>query len=90
MAAAFSLTLAETCLVEHLLAGCNLKESAAALGVATTTAKTHLEAIFRKTGVKRQAQLGAAGRPRHPRGVPAPIAACLCADATRRKGFNDK
>ena len=57
MAAAFPLTLAETRLVEHLLAGRNLKESAAALGVATTTAKTHLEAIFRKTGAKRQAQL---------------------------------
>ena len=57
MAAAFSLTPAETRLVESLLAGRSLKETAAALGVAMTTAKTHLENIFQKTGVKRQAEL---------------------------------
>lgn len=57
MAAAFSLTSAETRLVERLLAGRSLKESAAALGVAPTTAKTHLENIFQKTGARRQAEL---------------------------------
>ena len=57
MAAAFSLTSAETRLVENLLAGHSLKESAAALGVAVTTAKTHLENIFQKTGVRRQVEL---------------------------------
>jgi DNA-binding CsgD family transcriptional regulator len=57
MATAFSLTSAETRLVENLLAGLSLKESAAALGVATTTVKTHLENIFQKTGVRRQAEL---------------------------------
>jgi DNA-binding CsgD family transcriptional regulator/PAS domain-containing protein len=57
MATAFSLTLAETRLVEHLLGGDSLKESAAALGIAMTTAKTHLENVFQKTGVKRQAEL---------------------------------
>jgi DNA-binding CsgD family transcriptional regulator/PAS domain-containing protein len=57
MAAAFSLTPAETRLVEHLLAGHGLKEAAAALGVAITTAKTHLENVFQKTGVRRQVDL---------------------------------
>ena len=57
MATAFSFTPAETRLVEHLLAGRSLNESAAALGVAMTTAKTHLENIFQKTGVGRQADL---------------------------------
>ena len=57
MAAAFSLTSAETRLIENLLAGLSLQESAAALGVARTTAKTHLENIFQKTAVRRQAEL---------------------------------
>ena len=57
LAAAFSFTRAETRLVEHLLAGHSLKDSATALGVAMTTAKTHLENIFQKTGVRRQADL---------------------------------
>ena len=57
MATAFSLTLAETRVVEHLLGGHSLKESAAALGIATTTAKTHLENIFQKTGVRRQVEV---------------------------------
>ena len=57
MAATFSLTFAETRLIENLLAGRTLKESAAELGVAMTTVKTHLENIFQKTGVRRQAEL---------------------------------
>ncbi len=57
LATTFSLTPAETRLVEHLLAGRNLKESAGALGVAMTTAKSHLENIFQKTGVRRQGEL---------------------------------
>jgi DNA-binding CsgD family transcriptional regulator/PAS domain-containing protein len=57
MAAAFGLTAAETRLVESLLAGRSLAETAAALGVAMTTAKTHLDNIFQKTGVHRQADL---------------------------------
>jgi DNA-binding CsgD family transcriptional regulator len=57
MATAFSLTLAEKRLVEHLLGGNSLRESAAVLGVAVTTARTHLENIFQKTGVRRQAEL---------------------------------
>jgi DNA-binding CsgD family transcriptional regulator len=57
MAIAFSLTPAETRVVEHLLAGRSLKETAAALDVAVTTAKTHLENVFQKTGAKRQSEL---------------------------------
>jgi DNA-binding CsgD family transcriptional regulator len=57
VAAAFSLTPAETRLVDSLLAGRTLAETAATLGVAMTTAKTHLENIFQMTGVKRQAEL---------------------------------
>jgi DNA-binding CsgD family transcriptional regulator/PAS domain-containing protein len=57
MAAAYRLTPAETRLIESLLAGRGLKDSAAALDIATTTAKTHLEHIFEKTGVNRQAEL---------------------------------
>ena len=57
MATAFFLTPAETRLIESLLAGRSLRETTAALGVAMTTAKTHLENIFQKTGVKRQAEL---------------------------------
>jgi DNA-binding CsgD family transcriptional regulator len=56
MAAAYGLTPAETRLVEALLAGRNL-ETAVALDIAVTTAKTHLDNIFQKTGVNRQAEL---------------------------------
>ena len=43
MATAFFLTPAETRLIESLLAGRSLRETTGALGVAMTTAKTHLE-----------------------------------------------
>lgn len=57
IAAAFDLTPAETRVLGSLLAGRTLAETAEALGVAPTTAKSHLEAIFAKTGVSRQADL---------------------------------
>ena len=57
MAAVYGLTPAETRLLESLLGGRSLAETAAALGVAMTTAKTHLDNIFRKTSVNRQAEL---------------------------------
>jgi DNA-binding CsgD family transcriptional regulator/PAS domain-containing protein len=56
-AAAFGLTQAETRVLACLFAGRTLAESAANLGIAGTTAKTHLEHIFLKTGVTRQAEL---------------------------------
>jgi DNA-binding CsgD family transcriptional regulator len=57
IAAVYGLTPAETRLLECLLAGRNLAETAANHGIAVTTAKTHLDSIFRKTGVHRQAEL---------------------------------
>jgi DNA-binding CsgD family transcriptional regulator/PAS domain-containing protein len=57
MAAFYGLTPAETRLLECLLAGRNLAETAAVLGIAMTTAKTHLDNVFQKTGVNRQAEL---------------------------------
>jgi DNA-binding CsgD family transcriptional regulator len=57
LAAAFGLSPAETRVMESLVAGRSLKETAAELGVAITTAKTHLDNIFQKTGVHRQAEL---------------------------------
>jgi DNA-binding CsgD family transcriptional regulator/PAS domain-containing protein len=57
LAAAFGLTPAETRLLASLFAGRTLAETAATLGIAGTTAKTHLEHIFLKTGVTRQAEL---------------------------------
>jgi DNA-binding CsgD family transcriptional regulator len=56
-AATFRLTPAETRVLASLLAGRTLAETATALGIATGTAKTHLENIFSKTGVTRQADL---------------------------------
>jgi DNA-binding CsgD family transcriptional regulator len=57
VAEAFGLTKAESRVLSRLLAGRTLAETAADLGVSFATARTHLEAIFLKTGVKRQAEL---------------------------------
>jgi DNA-binding CsgD family transcriptional regulator/PAS domain-containing protein len=57
VAAAFGLTPAETRVLANLLSGSTLAETAASLGIAMTTAKTHLDNIFQKTGVSRQAEL---------------------------------
>jgi DNA-binding CsgD family transcriptional regulator/PAS domain-containing protein len=57
VAAAFGLTPAETRVLASLFAGRTLTETADTLSIAGTTAKTHLEHIFLKTGVTRQAEL---------------------------------
>jgi DNA-binding CsgD family transcriptional regulator/PAS domain-containing protein len=57
LAAAFGLTPAETKALASLFAGRTLTETAATLGITRPTAKTHLEHIFLKTGVTRQAEL---------------------------------
>jgi DNA-binding CsgD family transcriptional regulator len=57
IAAVFGLTPAETRVLACLLAGRTLTEAAVALGIAPSTARTHLDAIFSKTGVTRQADL---------------------------------
>ena len=56
-AAAFGLTPGETRVLTSLLAGPTLAETAATLGIAAATAKTHLDNIFSKTGLSRQADL---------------------------------
>lgn len=56
-AAAFGLTPAETRVLASLVGGHSLVKAAAKLGIAPTTAKWHLENVFAKTGVARQADL---------------------------------
>ena len=55
--AAYGLTPAETRLLTSLLGGRTLAATAATLGIAATTARTHLDNIFSKTGVTRQVDL---------------------------------
>jgi DNA-binding CsgD family transcriptional regulator len=57
IASVFGLTPAETRVLASLLAGRTLAETAGDLGIASTTARTHLDNIFAKTGVSRQADL---------------------------------
>lgn len=57
LAAAFDLTNAETRVLAGLMAGRSLSVVAAELGIAATTARTHLNHIFGKTGISRQAEL---------------------------------
>ena len=56
-AAAYGLTPAEARMLVRLLGGRTLAGAARDLGIAATTAKSHLESIFAKTGVSRQADL---------------------------------
>jgi DNA-binding CsgD family transcriptional regulator len=57
MATTYELTTTEARVLASLLTGSTLAETAAALGIAPTTARTHLDKIFSKTGVTRQADL---------------------------------
>jgi DNA-binding CsgD family transcriptional regulator len=53
----YGLTPAETRVLQHLIAGASITEAATALGVSETTAKTHRNHIFLKTGVSRRTDL---------------------------------
>ena len=53
----FDLTPAETTLALALVNGSTLEEAADALDISKNTARSHLRAIFSKTGVTRQATL---------------------------------
>lgn len=53
----FDLTPREASLAAALASGKSLQEAAALNGIRYSTARTHLEHIFRKTGVKQQTQL---------------------------------
>ena len=57
LARAFNLTAAEIRVMESLMAGHTLAETARHFGIARSTAKTHLDHIFAKTGVSRQTEL---------------------------------
>jgi DNA-binding CsgD family transcriptional regulator/PAS domain-containing protein len=57
LAALFDLTLAETRVLEGLLIGRTLSETAKTNAIALSTARTHMAKIFSKTGVSRQAEL---------------------------------
>jgi DNA-binding CsgD family transcriptional regulator len=57
VATAFGLTPAETRVLASLLAGRTLAETARTLGNSRSTVNTHLDHIFQKTGVTRQADL---------------------------------
>jgi DNA-binding CsgD family transcriptional regulator len=57
LAASFGLTPTETRVLERLAGGATLPQAAKALGIAHSTAKTHLFHIFSKTGVSRQTDL---------------------------------
>jgi DNA-binding CsgD family transcriptional regulator/PAS domain-containing protein len=57
IAATFGLTPAETRVAARVLSGKTVAEAAADVGVAVTTARTHLASIFAKTGVSRQSEL---------------------------------
>jgi DNA-binding CsgD family transcriptional regulator len=55
--AALSLTRAEAKLAALIFAGDTVRDAAANMGVAETTAKTHLMSVFNKTGVAKQSEL---------------------------------
>jgi len=57
VATIFGLTPAENRVLSRLLTGNTVAEAAADLGVSPTTVRTHLDAIFAKTGVSRQSEL---------------------------------
>ena len=57
VASSFGLTPAEKRVLSRVLTGSTVAEAAADLGVAPTTARTHLDSIFAKTGVSRQSEL---------------------------------
>jgi DNA-binding NarL/FixJ family response regulator len=57
LATTYELTPAETRVLSCLLVGRSLAEAASELRVAPSTVKTHLDVIFRKTGVGRQSEL---------------------------------
>ena len=55
--ALFNLSKAEAALASELVRGASLEEAAAELAVSRNTAKSQLQAIFQKTGTKRQSDL---------------------------------
>ncbi len=54
---AHRLSRAEVALVERMVDGLSLNQSASALGISAHTARSHLKSVFAKTGARRQADL---------------------------------
>lgn len=67
VAALYDFTPAESRIFASLCRGKSLDEAATALGIAKSTARTHLLRVFAKTGCKRQAELVALGASLSPR-----------------------
>lgn len=57
LASRFQLTPAEARVAAHLAAGRSLREVAESTGVRPSTLRSHLQAVFDKTGVRRQSAL---------------------------------
>ncbi len=57
LAQLYGLTAREAALVVLLLDGLDLRDAAERLGLAMNTVRTHLRAVFNKTGTRRQAEL---------------------------------
>lgn len=57
LSALFSLTTMEARVLERIAAGLTNAEIAATMSIATSTVRTHLQHVFDKTGVRRQAEL---------------------------------
>jgi DNA-binding CsgD family transcriptional regulator len=53
----YGLTHAETVVLSEIARGSGLAPAAAAVGVSLSTARTHLQRVFEKTGTRRQAEL---------------------------------
>ena len=53
----YGLTAAEIAVAERLMNGDTPQQAAAALGIKVSTARFHLAALFRKTEMRRQAEL---------------------------------
>jgi DNA-binding CsgD family transcriptional regulator len=57
ISSAYGLTTSETIVLGQILEGRTLDEAAELIGVARSTVKTHLDAIYAKSGVRRQTDL---------------------------------
>ncbi|MCZ6616806.1 MAG: alpha/beta fold hydrolase [Gammaproteobacteria bacterium] len=55
--ASFGLTASEAAVANSLASHLTLKETAVALGISVNTARNHLQAVFDKSGIKRQSDL---------------------------------
>ncbi|WP_406855175.1 helix-turn-helix transcriptional regulator [Alsobacter sp. KACC 23698] len=55
----YALTITEVQVLKHIVEGQSLGEAAAVLGIARSTVKTHVDALYAKCGVNSRARLAA-------------------------------